>query len=138
MLADTGAQPSLIRYDVLLRIGYTRLIKTTDARIAGANSSSLDVVGQVTIPVKFLESIADAASVAAECAYAWTGMIDDPREMKEEPVLETDEESSRGVKKARNSVFQEDSEDHLITFLVVTDLCTEAILGMRAMRESGG
>jgi predicted aspartyl protease len=137
MLVDTGARPSVLRRDLVTKLGWDTRIIPTQTRAVGAGNNPLQIKYQVTIPVKINGTFARGVS----WNYEWTQCLENPIEVIPRGS------GMRSTKRRRldlmsGNVEVDDATMHadgtyLITFLVAEKLSVEAILGMRALTNTG-
>jgi predicted aspartyl protease len=137
MLVDTGARPSVLRRDLVKKLGWDTRIIPTQTQAVGAGNNPLQIKYQVTIPVKINGTFARGVS----WNYEWTQCLENPMEVIPRGS------GKRSIKRRRldfmsgnvevDDATKQTDGTYLITFLVAEELSVEAILGMRALTNMG-
>ena len=129
-LMDTGARPSVISESLLKKIGFSHLVVPTSWSASAANNSELAILGQVTIPLEFSNSLCSVAQMN----YEWTGMFKECNNLVEpsEPLLKKFKVSVQHNSPVNFAITH--GNTHFVTFLVAKELATDAIMGMATLR----
>jgi hypothetical protein len=128
----------VININTLHRLGISeQTIEPTFYQARAANSGLMDLVGQITIPILFSNSIATVTGLN----YEWTDILRDP-----EFEFRGRNSEQEDFKRFRKFIppGQKNIDDvevcgdiFKVTFLVARDLSMDAILGMKAMTNMG-